>query len=110
MTPLSRRARWIAPPVVLLLTAGTLAALQAPASAAQATFTQSTATYLGDPGATSTQAADLHVPATGTGPGVADAYPSDLVVSQRGVITDVNVVLTGLTSTAPTDLDLLLVG
>jgi subtilisin-like proprotein convertase family protein len=53
----------------------------------------------------------MTIPAVGTGPGVSSLYPSPITVSGlNGTVVDVNVTLTGLSHTFPTDIDVLLVG
>jgi subtilisin-like proprotein convertase family protein len=52
----------------------------------------------------------ITVPATGTGPGAANPYPSTINVSGQGAVADVNVRLTGVSHTFPDDFEILLVG
>ncbi len=108
MTLLPRR-RWLAPALALSLGLGVVGGLAAPATAATSTFTQNTPLFIGDDDVTVTQDTDIAVPAVGD-IGQAGPYPSQVTYPNHGaLITDVDVSLT-LTSTAPTDLDVLLVG
>jgi subtilisin-like proprotein convertase family protein len=109
MTSPSRR--WIAPTLILTLAVGGVAALAAPASAAQSTFTQSTDLLIGDDDYDPVQATDIVVPASGT-VGVAAPYGSEIVVppSAQAPIVDVTVDIDDLTHHDPLDLDILLVG
>ena len=55
--------------------------------------------------------AAITIPATGTGPGAANPYPSTIVVSGLpGTITNMTVTLTGMSHTFPDDVDVMLVG
>jgi subtilisin-like proprotein convertase family protein len=52
----------------------------------------------------------ITMPATGTGPGAANPYPSTISVSGLGAVADVNVRLLGVTHTFPDDIRVVLVG
>ena len=66
------------------------------------TFAQTTQTFTNSNATT--------IPATGTGPAVANPYPSTVTVSgMPGTITNVTVSLTGISHTWPDDLDIILV-
>jgi len=54
--------------------------------------------------------APIALPGTGTGPGNANPYPSDITVAGVLNITNLSITLFGLTHTFPADLDILLVG
>src|SRR5436190_3855261 len=63
------------------------------------------------PCGTFTNTAPIAIPAAGTTTGVADPYPSNIVVAGfSGTVTKVTVKLNGLAHTFPDDIDILLVG
>ena len=88
-----------------------IAAVQAPASAAPArtTFSQPSPVHLGDssPQASAPSATAIEIPDSAA---PADPYPSTVSFDRPGVITDVDVAITGITHESPDDLQLLLVG
>jgi subtilisin-like proprotein convertase family protein len=90
-------ARWMPRPVTILLVL--LLALAAGAFSRPVAVSAQT---------TFSNPAPIPIP---TGPDQADLYPSPIAVSGlSGVITDLDVTLTGLSHTFPADLDILLVG
>src|SRR6476469_5670037 len=107
MTTLSRRVRWLAPPVTTALALGVVGALASPASAAQTTFTQDTDIGIGGANYTPTNTTALEIPSLGP---ATPSFPSEIVSTNVGTITDVNVTLLGLNHTWSDDLDILLVG
>jgi subtilisin-like proprotein convertase family protein len=105
MTTLSRRVRWLAPPVTIALALGIVGALATPASAAKTTFSSATDIHAGDPGYTQTQTTDITIPSAGSG----NPFPSSITVPATETILDVNVTL-NLSHTWPDDIDVMLVG
>ena len=111
MVPPSRRGRLLVPLTALALASVTLV-VPAPVSAAvTAQFVSTTTTYLGDDLRSLGPGQSLTVPASGT-VGPASPYPaqSALSLSPGGpLVVDVDLTIHNLTSTAPGDLNLLLV-
>jgi subtilisin-like proprotein convertase family protein len=105
MTAHPRRG-WMAAPVAIALAAGSLAALAAPASAAQTTFDQTTPIFLDDGNYNQTNATGITIPSVGE----ATPYPSQITVTHQATISDVDVVLNDVTHVAYRDMDVLLVG
>ena len=107
-----RRTRRLTPLVAVLLTATALAAPAPPAVALSTEFGTVTPTYLNETDHLLLNQGDISVPGPGhpTGAGPAAPYPSPITVSHAATVVDVDVRIDGLTSTAPGDLNLLLVG
>lgn len=105
MTSLSRR-RWIAPSLALTLAVGVVGALTGPASAATTSFSQNTKLFVGGPNYSPFSGGSITIPDTSPG----SPYPSDIVVTHQGEITDVDVTLSGINHAFPDDLDIMLVG
>ena len=80
MTTLSRRVRWLAPPLTIALALGVVGALASPASAAQTTFTQDTDIGIGGANYTPTNTTALEIPSLGP---ATPSFPSEIVVTTR---------------------------
>src|SRR5262245_20820591 len=106
MTTFSRRMRWMAPPVAIVLAAGVLGALAAPASAAKTTFTQDTDIFLDDGSSLALNGASVTIPDFGKG----TPYPSEITLTHAATITDLNVMLFDINHTYPDDVDIMLQG
>ena len=102
MSPLSRRAYWCAPPVALLLAAGSVAGLATSASAVQTTFTNGGGIAIADP-VYDANSSNITI----TDNSQASLYPSTINFAESGVIVDVDVYLSNVNHGFPDDVDVL---
>ena len=105
-----RRTRRLAPVVTVLVAATTLAAPAPPAAAITDEFGTLTPTYLNEAAHLLGNTTDIAVPGNATSAGPAAPYPSPITVSHPATVLDVDIRIDGLTSTAPGDLNVLVVG
>ena len=105
-----RSPRQLAPCFAMLLAATALAAPAPPAAAVMTEFANGTPTYLNEAAHLLGNPADIAVPGNATSAGPAAPYPSPITVSHPATVLDVDIRIDGLTSTAPGDLNVLVVG